>query len=275
MSGAITESPWLVAGCLVCAVGLGLVVRRRLGVISRLSWLDAAMGASSMGAVAAALGARGPAIVAAAGVAGSLALSRWRPGGPLLLGAGGLALLGAGVVIGALPLLLVAAWWREPRVGPGPSFSWTVLVATLGFGLVALGLLTVGQFERIGGLAGVLAAVTVLVGAARAAVTVTERLRESERQAVTDSLTGLSNRRHLVDRLDAAITEADSSGVQLALLLIDLDGFKELNDTLGHHAGDEVLRQIGPRLRALLRREDTLARLGRVSVLPCKLTTQW
>ncbi len=262
MSGAITESPWLVAGCLVCAVGLGLVVRRRLGVISRLSWLDAAMGASSMGAVAAALGARGPAIVAAAGVAGSLALSRWRPGGPLLLGAGGLALLGAGVVIGALPLLLVAAWWREPRVGPGPSFSWTVLVATLGFGLVALGLLTVGQFERIGGLAGVLAAVTVLVGAARAAVTVTERLRESERQAVTDSLTGLSNRRHLVDRLDAAITEADSSGVQLALLLIDLDGFKELNDTLGHHAGDEVLRQIGPRLRALLRREDTLARLG-------------
>ena len=262
MSGAITESPWLVAGCLVCAVGLGLVVRRRLGVISRLSWLDAAMGASSMGAVAAALGARGPAIVAAAGVAGSLALSRWRPGGPLLLGAGGLALLGAGVVIGALPLLLAAAWWREPRVGPGPSFSWTVLVATLGFGLVALGLLTVGQFERIGGLAGVLAAVTVLVGAARAAVTVTERLRESERQAVTDSLTGLSNRRHLVDRLDAAITEADSSGVKLALLLIDLDGFKELNDTLGHYAGDEVLRQIGPRLRALLRREDTLARLG-------------
>jgi diguanylate cyclase (GGDEF)-like protein len=262
MSGALAEGPWLVAACVACTVGLGLLVRRRLGVISRLSWLDAAMGASSMAAVAAALGARGPAIVAAAGVAGSLALSRWRPGGPLLLGAGGLALLGAGVVIGALPLLLVAVWWREPRAGPGPSFSWTVLVATLGFGLVALGLLTVGQFERIGGLAGVLAAVTVLVGSARAAATVTERLRESERQAVTDSLTGLSNRRHLVDRLDAAITEAQSSGVALALLLIDLDGFKELNDTLGHYAGDEVLRQIGPRLRALLRREDTLARLG-------------
>ena len=93
-------------------------------------------------------------------------------------------------------------------------------------------------------------------------MTVMERLRESERQAVTDSLTGLSNRRHLLDRLNAAITDADSSGAQVALLLIDLDGFKELNDTLGHYAGDEVLRQIGPRLGALLRREDTLARLG-------------
>ena len=58
------------------------------------------------------------------------------------------------------------------------------------------------------------------------------------------------------------IAEAHSSGAQLALLLIDLDGFKELNDTLGHYAGDEVLRQIGPRLRALLRHDDLLARLG-------------
>jgi diguanylate cyclase (GGDEF)-like protein len=81
-------------------------------------------------------------------------------------------------------------------------------------------------------------------------------------QAVTDPLTGLGNRRHLLDRLDAKIAEAQSSGVRLALLLIDLDGFKELNDTLGHYAGDEVLRQIGPRLRALLREDDLLARLG-------------
>jgi diguanylate cyclase (GGDEF)-like protein len=262
MSDGIVDGPWLLAGSVACAVGLGLVVWRRFGAISRLSWLDAAMGASSIGALAVALGARGPAIVAAAGVAGSLALSRWRPGWPLLLGAGGLALLGAGVVIAALPLLLAAALWREPRAGPGPAFSWTVLVAILGFSLVALGLLTVGQLVRIGGLAVGLATVAVLVGTARAATTVTGRLRESERQAVTDALTGLSNRRHLLDRLNAAIAEAQGGGVHLALLLIDLDAFKELNDTLGHYAGDEVLRQIGPRLRALLRREDTLARLG-------------
>ena len=99
---------------------------------------------------------------------------------------------------------------------------------------------------------------TVLAGMARAGITVTDRLRESERQARTDDLTGLSNRRHLLDRLEAAIAAGD----QLALLLVDLDGFKELNDTLGHHAGDEVLRQVGPRLAGAVREHDTLARLG-------------
>ena len=94
---------------------------------------------------------------------------------------------------------------------------------------------------------------------ARAGITVVERLRESRTQALTDDLTGLGNRRHLVDTLHAAIA---SPAEELALLVIDLDGFKELNDTLGHHAGDEVLRQIGPRLKQLLRGEDTLARLG-------------
>ena len=79
---------------------------------------------------------------------------------------------------------------------------------------------------------------------------------------MTDDLTGLGNRRHLVDTLHAAIESSGANGDELALLLIDLDGFKELNDTLGHHAGDEVLRQIGPRLKQLLREDDTLARLG-------------
>ena len=262
MSLVLVDHWWLLVGSAVGAVGLGLAVRRRVGPIPRLSWLDAGMGGCSIGALATTFGARGPTIVAAVGVAGSLALSRWRPGWRLLVGAAGLALLGAGVVIVAVPLLVAAVWWREPRSEPGPAFSWIVLIAILGFALVALGLLTVGQFVRIGALAVGLAIGTVLVGMARAAMTVRERLRESERQAVTDPLTGLGNRRHLLDRLDAKIAEAQSSGVRLALLLIDLDGFKELNDTLGHYAGDEVLRQIGPRLRALLRRDDLLARLG-------------
>jgi diguanylate cyclase (GGDEF)-like protein len=97
---------------------------------------------------------------------------------------------------------------------------------------------------------------------ARAGLTVVERLRESHHQAITDDLTGLGNRRHLVDRLRTAIDSAAEEGGELALLLIDLDGFKELNDTLGHPAGDEVLRQIGPRLSEILRADDTLARLG-------------
>lgn len=153
-------------------------------------------------------------------------------------------------------------WWHvcmTDMSGPGPAFSWIVLVAILAFGLVALGLLTAGQFVRIGAPAVGLAIGTVLIGMARAASTVRERLRESELQAVTDPLTGLGNRRHLLDQLDAKIAEARSGGVRLALLLIDLDGFKEPNDTLGHYAGDEVLRQIGPRLRGLLREDDLLA----------------
>jgi diguanylate cyclase (GGDEF)-like protein len=262
LSVVLVDHWWLLVGSAVGAVSLGWVVRRRVGPIPRLSWLDAGMGGCSAGALAAASGARGSAIVAAAGVAGSLALSRWRPGWRLLVGAAGLALLGVGAPVVAVPLLVAAVWWREPRSEPGPAFSWIVLVAILGFALVALGLLTVGQFVRIGPLAVGLAIGTVLVGMARAASTVRARLRESERQAVTDPLTGLGNRRHLLDRLDAKITEARSGGVRLALLLIDLDGFKELNDTLGHYAGDEVLRQIGPRLRALLREDDLLARLG-------------
>jgi len=133
-----------------------------------------------------------------------------------------------------------------------------VLAAVIAFATTALTLLALGQFTMLSDVAGALAILTVLAGMARAGVTVTDRLRESNRRASTDDLTGLGNRRYLVERLQDAIER----GGELALLLIDLDGFKELNDTLGHHAGDEVLRQIGPRLGAAVRDHDTLARLG-------------
>ena len=176
----------------------------------------------------------------------------------------GLAALAAGAPAApvAAIALAAAAWVREPPADPGPEFSPVVLSAILVSASIALSLLAVGQFADLADVVVALATVTVLTGMARAGLTVVERLRESHHQAVTDDLTGLGNRRHLVDRLHAAIAGAAEERGELALLLIDLDGFKELNDTLGHPAGDQVLRQIGPRLSRSCAREDTLARLG-------------
>ncbi|ADO48482.1 diguanylate cyclase domain-containing protein [[Enterobacter] lignolyticus] len=77
-----------------------------------------------------------------------------------------------------------------------------------------------------------------------------------------DTLTGLPNRRLLVNRLEQAITLAISGQKNVALLFIDLDRFKPVNDTYGHSVGDELLRLVGFRLQSCLHEEDTLARLG-------------
>src|SRR4051794_20429546 len=256
---------WLsVAAVGFAFAGVAALVLVRFGRPDRLSWLDAAMGASSVGALASSVGAPASAAVAAAGVAAGLAVSRWRFSPALACAVAGLALLGVRgplTALAAVPLF-AAAFLYERRAAPGPAFNPVVLAAVLAFATTALILLTVGQFVSLSPVAAVLAIVTVLAGMARAGLTIVERLRESDRQATTDELTGLGNRRHLLDRLDASIEAAGAGGTELALLLIDLDGFKDLNDTLGHHAGDEVLRELGPRLRVLLREDDTLARLG-------------
>jgi diguanylate cyclase len=85
---------------------------------------------------------------------------------------------------------------------------------------------------------------------------------ENQHQALHDGLTGLPNRTLLRDRTGQAIHQADRELVPAALLLIDLDRFKEVNDTLGHHYGDQLLIQVGERLQAVLREVDTVARLG-------------
>ena len=77
-----------------------------------------------------------------------------------------------------------------------------------------------------------------------------------------DQLTGLPNRVVLADRLEMALSAARRSGVQVAMLCLDLDNFKEVNDTHGHAAGDALLRTVSVRLRACLREGDTLARVG-------------
>jgi diguanylate cyclase (GGDEF)-like protein/PAS domain S-box-containing protein len=85
---------------------------------------------------------------------------------------------------------------------------------------------------------------------------------EAQRQAMHDSLTGLPNRTLLRDRLQQALLIGDRDKTSVALLIMDLDRFKDVNDTLGHHTGDELLQQVGVRLRGLVRASDTVARMG-------------
>jgi diguanylate cyclase (GGDEF)-like protein len=81
-------------------------------------------------------------------------------------------------------------------------------------------------------------------------------------QATHDALTGLPNWELMRDRLERALATAGRTDRDVALLLIDLDRFKEINDTLGHSYGDKLLCQVGPRLQSALREGDTVARLG-------------
>jgi diguanylate cyclase (GGDEF)-like protein/PAS domain S-box-containing protein len=94
---------------------------------------------------------------------------------------------------------------------------------------------------------------------------VTQRHRELERlahQALHDSLTELPNRVLLNDRLTQAILAAQREKLELAVMVLDLDGFKKVNDTYGHMAGDSLLRRVGGRLKRALRQSDTVARFG-------------
>jgi diguanylate cyclase (GGDEF)-like protein len=89
-----------------------------------------------------------------------------------------------------------------------------------------------------------------------------ERMRELKRQASQDSLTGLKNRRRFEEDLRAELARSRRYKVPGALLMLDLDHFKQVNDTLGHPAGDRVIADIAGVLRGRTRETDVLARLG-------------
>jgi len=115
-------------------------------------------------------------------------------------------------------------------------------------------------------LAGTLAVLVWVAALRRRVAQQTTLLRESEERfrhmALHDALTGLATRLLLQDRLDVALASARRHGTRLAVLMVDLDGFKGINDTHGHPAGDEVLRVTASRLQDAVRKEDTVSRFG-------------
>jgi diguanylate cyclase (GGDEF)-like protein len=135
-----------------------------------------------------------------------------------------------------------------------------------------------GGMGDITGIAATLAAITILILCATLALSVLDARMESRtaqmatslRQAnaelqhlvLHDTLTLLPNRLLLEDRVQQAIEECRRSGGRCAVLFVDLDRFKTLNDSLGHFAGDSVLRIVADRLRSTVRTEDTVSRLG-------------
>ncbi len=167
-------------------------------------------------------------------------------------------------------LMMSISMWLPPgrrdlfETGRMPGFVLPGLGALSGLVILSVGALQ----HHIVPVALALAMATLIVVGIRLALSV-HGLRalteERHRQAVTDELTGLGNRRSLMTLLDAYFADyadPETPPRNLAFLFVDLDHFKEINDSFGHSAGDELLRQLGPRLTGSLRSTDVLVRIG-------------
>ena len=164
---------------------------------------------------------------------------------PLLRRYGDLLVIEQGVRLtpaGPIVAVVVSYAAQAPTRRQAAADSWSIIL------VLAAGLLVFW-----------LALFRLVLSASRA---LTRHSKESAYRATHDSLTGLPNRMLLRDRTERALLASRRSGVHVALILIDLDRFKELNDTLGHPHGDTLLKQIGPRLQEQLRDSDTVACLG-------------
>lgn len=101
-----------------------------------------------------------------------------------------------------------------------------------------------------------------VVGLGMLLILLEDQIEHNKHLAMHDDLTGLANRRLFQDSLTGALERARRSNSQAALLVVDLDDFKQVNDTFGHHVGDQLLQQIGAILSKRVRRSDTVARTG-------------
>jgi diguanylate cyclase (GGDEF)-like protein len=168
----------------------------------------------------------------------------------------------------AIVLMAMAVWLRRRPSNPlAPQRQAGFVLPNLA-AASALVILVVGSLHSIGRVAIGLATATLLVVGIRFVLSVRgmqSLSQERHRQSVTDDLTGLSNRRYLFRVLDAFFAE-NADGLtpdrSLAFLFVDLNHFKEINDSFGHPAGDELLKRLGVRLSGSLRDTDLLVRIG-------------
>ncbi len=179
---------------------------------------------------------------------------------PFITAAGNLVFLGAAVYT-----LLVAffAWLRGSRPAGWFLIAWTLL-EVMTIWTAAKSIVGVAESLLFYGLpiSMVLAAILIALGVADRLREQRAALSDAERRAQTDPLTGVLNRRSLIERLNAACDRARARGLPIALLFIDLDHFKAINDSRGHLAGDACLRAlIGP-IQKELRMSDVIGRYG-------------
>jgi diguanylate cyclase (GGDEF)-like protein len=159
-------------------------------------------------------------------------------------------------------LVLIVVFWAfafDQRWEVGLHLGFVAVVALYPLVLVS-------DAERSNVLAQTVVALPILLVAAGVVVYLRERLSAAVTaladEARRDPLTGLWNRRLLEGRLDYEVTRHRRNGLPLSVLVLDLDGFKHVNDTLGHPVGDELLRQVAAVLTATVRDQDTVVRQG-------------
>ncbi|HEY5754878.1 MAG TPA: diguanylate cyclase [Steroidobacter sp.] len=186
------------------------------------------------------------------------------------IGLGGVvAAIGNLVFLGSAIFTLVVAflaWQRNNRAAGWFLIAWGLLE---GFTIATAIRLLLTDPEGAEGLLYYGLPLSMVAAAVLIALGVADRLRDqrlalsdAEKRAQTDPLTGVLNRRSLVERLEAACLRARARGLPIALLFIDLDHFKEINDTRGHQAGDACLRAIIDPIHAELRQSDVIGRYG-------------